>query len=312
MSHLRRLLPCLLGVALATGGIEVRAAIDRVVEPDGTVHRLAVEFWPQYPGPGTAIRYTRQYPSGHLTSALIPGTDDYALDREPALALDPKTGQPIAVWARFQTVGFDLFVSSFDGVSWTPPRPLLTPNPDRVRPRVKADDSLVHVFWTFLDGDASRVARASFRPGDLALVLGPEPARIDCLPPTTDGALFDPGAGDPPSGDTYFAAEVPGRTTADPPILGVWGVRDEPVPIDFRAAFALPNGARDLQKVDAAMISGRLTVWFEWSGGLWYTFDDGSGRFTPLRVIKREAGGFTSDALVLLREMIGLLPPVAP
>lgn len=310
MRRLRRILPCLLGVTLAAGGLEARATLDRLLETDGTVHRVAVEYWPQYPGPGTAIRYTRQAPNGQLSSVLLPGTDDVFLDREPAITIDPKTHHPVAVWSRFEKVGFDLFASSFDGTAWSTPRQLLPPNPDRVRPSVKSDGALIHVFWTSLGGNASRVARASFLPGDLTLVLGPEPARVNCVDPAASSTLAPPAVGDPPKSDTYFAAEVPGPTPSDPPLLGVWGVRDEPVPIDFRAAFTLPGGAHDLKRVDAAMISGRLTVWFEWSGGLWYTYDDGLGSFTPLRVIKRESGGFTTDSLILLRELIDRLPPV--
>jgi hypothetical protein len=310
MRTLRAFLPGLMVAAVALGGADVRAgAGDRFVASDGTVHRLQSEMWPPGQGPGSAIRYTRQSPSGQLTSTLIPGTDDYWLDGEPTLALDPVSGNPVAVWTRFLVTGFDLFVSALQEDGWTPPRPLLSPNPDRIRPRIKADGALLHVFWTHRDGSNHRVARASFRAGDLRLVLGPEPARVDCLQ-STGGGDSAASWGDPPTGDTYFAAEVPGQVEGEPPVLGVWGVRDEPVPIDFRVAFSLPDGAREIRRVDAAMISGRLTVWFEWSGGLWYTFDDGAGRFEALRVIKREAGGYSADALVLLREMIDRLPAV--
>ena len=323
MRRLAPFLPCLIGAVLAASG-ESRAAVDRIVEAEGTVHRVTTESWPaDQLWTSTAIRYTRQSADGHVSSMLIPGTDDYVLDRDPALAIDPQTGQPIIVWSRYETVGYDLYAVTIRNGSWSPPRLLLAPNPSRVRPRVKTDASLVHVFWTHqLDGNVSRVARASFLPGSLTLLLGPEPARVDCVPPpmsstgasdgtTADGGSFNPVGGDPPSGDTYFAAEVPGGP-GEPPVLGVWGVRDEPVPIDFRAAFSLPIGAQNLSRVDAAMISGRLTVWFEWSGGLWYAFDDGAGRFTPLRVIKREAGGFSADAIVLLRELLDRLPAPTP
>lgn len=328
MRRLRAFLPCLIVAALAAEGGAALAAVDRLVEPDGTVHRVMVESWPpDQTWASTAIRYTRQAADGHVSSIVIPGTDDYVLDREPALAIDPQSGQPIVVWSRFETVGYDLYVVTIRNGLWSPPRLLLAPNPGRVRPRVKTDAALVHVFWThLLGGNASRVARASFHPGSLALVLGPEPARVDCVAPpsstatgtstgtgdATTGGSFDPVGGNPPPGDTYFAAEVPGVNPGDPPLLGVWGVRDEPVPIDFRAAFSLPNDASDLKRVDAAMISGRLTVWFEWSGGLWYAYDEGAGRFTPLRVIKRETGGFSADAIVLLRELLDRLGPATP
>lgn len=311
MRRLRLSLVCLGLTASAFAGGEVRAgAGDRIIGADGTVHRLSVESWPPDQGPGTAIRYTRQSAAGNVTSMLIKGTDDYPFDREPSLTLSPLTGNPVAVWARFSGVGFDLFASVFENDEWTPPRTILPPNPGRVRPRIKADDALLHVFWTHVDGNASRVARGSFRPDDLGLVLGPEPARVDCAPYAAgDGAEAAGAVGEPPIGDTYFAVEVPGRVQGEPPVLGVWGVRDEPVPIDFRVAFTLPEGARELRSADAAVISGRLAVWFEWSGGLWYSFDDGAGQFTPLRVIKREAGGYPSEALALLRELIDRLPP---
>jgi hypothetical protein len=310
MKNLRALMLCLLVAALASGGTVARAGTgDRFVAADGTVHRVESELWPPEQGPGTALRYTRQSPNGQLTSTVIPGTDDYWLDGEPTLALDPVSGNPVVVWTRFLGAGFDLFISSIQAGSWTPARPLLPPNPDRIHARIKSDGALLHVFWTHREGTTHRIARASFRAGDLRLVLGPEPARFDCIQ-STDGSSPATAVGDPPSGDTYFAAEVPAGVAGDAPVLGVWGVRDEPVPIDFRAAFALPDGARELRRVDAAMLNGRLTVWFEWSGGLWYTLDDGAGQFQPLRVIKREAGGFASDALVLLREMIDRLPPV--
>lgn len=297
-------------LAGALVGGDVRAAAgDRLLDADGTVHRVDSKLWPPDQGPGTAIQYTRQSPSGQITTALIPGTDDYWLDGEPTLALDPVTRNPVVVWTRLIPTGFDLFVSSLQGDGWTPARPLLPPNPDRIRSRIKSDGSLLHVFWTHRDGSSHRIARASFRAGDLRLVLGPEPARFDCAP-YADGAPAAAAVGDPPSGDTYFAAEVPGGPAGEPPVLGVWGVRDEPVPIDFRAAFLLPEGARELRRVDAAMIGGRLAVWFEWSGGLWYTFDDGSGNFQALRVIKREAGGFGSDAIILLRELLDRQPAV--
>ncbi|HEX6853362.1 MAG TPA: hypothetical protein VF139_18335 [Candidatus Polarisedimenticolaceae bacterium] len=310
MRTLRALLPLLLLAVAALGGGDVFAAADRVIGPDGTVHRVQSEFWPAYPGPGTAIRYTRQTPTGQLTSTLIPGTDDYWLDGEPSLTLDPLTGNPVAVWTRMLGVGFDLYISSLQGDAWTPAQPLLTPNPDRIRPRIKADGALLHVFWTHREGTSHRIARASLRAGDLVLVLGPEPARVDCVQSGDGAARATAAVEEPPGGVTYFAAEVPGRVEGEPPLLGVWGVRDEPVPIDFRVAFSLPDGARELRRVDATMIQGRLTVWFEWSGGLWYTFDDGAGNFPALRVIKREAGGFSSDAIVLVREMIDRLPAV--
>lgn len=286
-------------VGLALAATAARAEITRMTA-DGTVYRIDVDPWALSGRVvGTALKSTRQFPKGGKEVTYIPGTDDAATDRDPAVEVDPSTGTVVVVWARNEGTGFNLYVTRYDG-AWSAPRLLVRMDGDELEPQIRFDTKYLHVSWHQDFAGQTTWWRSSFRSGTLEQVFGPE--RI----PTDDAVSVSPDGGpaygtmDAPCNDVYFNATVFGRL-GDPGRAYVWGVRDEPVPFNFRQSLLLPAEVRSVVAADAGFIYGRFTYWFTTTDRLYYTTLV-NGQWSDMRLV--ELGVATSsDARLMLRDL---------
>ncbi|HZN55720.1 MAG TPA: hypothetical protein VFB67_10425 [Candidatus Polarisedimenticolaceae bacterium] len=288
-------------VALATAP-HARADVQRIAG-DGTVHRVDVEPYVQ-PNrvAGTVLKSTRQKPKGGKETSWIPGTDDVFLDREPVLEIDPATGKPVVVWSRNEGTGFNIYVSKFDGTCWSAARLLIKTDADDIEPRIRVDRNYLHVVWRQDLAGQPSYWRWSFKTSTLDPVYGPE--RL----PTDDPVLVPPeggtttGATDISWSERFFCASIFSRIPGDPGRSYIWGVRDEPVPINFRQAFELPAEVKAIVASDAEWVGGRITYWFTTTDKLYYTIYT-AGKWSEMRVIELGAPIGTADARLLIFDL---------
>jgi hypothetical protein len=273
------------------------------VGPEGTVHRLTSENWTSGGGrvSGTALRHYRQYDDGTTASSLVPGTDDASADRDPAIEIDPATGQPVLVWSRNEGGGYQVYVSRFDGSAWAFPKPVFVQPGNGKSPDIRIASALIHVMWR----QETSATRVSLDRTTLDRVFGPETL------PISDAGLVPPdglpspnaAASDPPCGDAYFAAEVPPRTSGEGGRIQVWGVRDAPVPVDYAQGFLLPQDVRNVQQPRARWIHDRFVLSFNTAERFFYTIRSSAG-WSDLKTILLDASTSVSDARIQMEEMI--------
>lgn len=294
----------LVTIALLVAAPGVVRADSQKLATDGTVHRIDVEVWtsPQGKAQGTALRHVRQKPTGGRDSALVPGTDDAALDQEPAVEFEGSSGQIIVVWSRWDGTGFQLYGARFDRGAWSAPRPLARIDGDQRAPQIRLDDKYLHVVSRRDRDGATAYYRTSYPRGSFDLAFGPELLPPDGGPSSTSDATSDPSGF---SG--YFGAPLPGRVSGEPPHVVVWGVRDEPVPVGYFQLFDLPLDARNPSQVEAKWIHGRFTVWFV-SGDRFYYATRRSVVWSEFRVIDLSATVGPSDAKRLVTDMLRSSP----
>lgn len=304
LEALKIAVPCLFLAVSARGSA---LADVQKVGPDGTVHRINVEAWP--PGTtsrttSTALRHIRQYADGSTDSALVPGTDDLAIDRDPAIDIDPATGNPVLVWSRNLGSGFDIFVSRFDGASWSAPQPIVTQAVDDTRPDIKVACTLIHVTSRQDGQPMNPVIRTSIDRLTLIPVFGPETLPIpDSNLVPVDGQSSSPTtAATPPTDDAFFMAEIPPRFPGDPGRVAVWGIRDAPVPVDYCQGFLLPSGVSGVQDSRARWLHKRFVVSYavpsDFYYSIWYSL------WGSLQVIDLNATVTSSDARIQMEDMI--------
>lgn len=276
------------------GASPARAEVQRIGS-DGTVYRVDVDPWGQGgKSSGTALRVTRQKAKGGKDQSIIPGTDDAAIDRDPALEIDPSTGKPIVVWARNDATGFNLYVSRFD-TAWSTPQLLVSRDGEDVEPEIRFGARYLHVSWRQDAAGQSTYWRSSFLASTLEPAFGPE--RI----PTEDAVSIPPEGGpssgtDPSQGGQYFCASVYDPAPGGPDRVYVWGVRDEPVPFNYRESFLLPPEVHTVSSSEAGYLGGRFTMWFTTANKLYYT-TFAAGRWADMRLIELTGQLTAADAI---------------
>ncbi len=296
------------GVALACAWLATVARADiQKISPDGTVHRVDVE---QYLSGGrvvgTALRHTRQGPSGAKESSLVPGTDDPAVDRDPAIEIDPVSGAPVLVWSRNEGAGFDIVLSRFEGGSWLPFVRVSSGGGDDLLPQVGPGKKLVHVVYRQSAGSQAPLSfyRSSFDRATLGPAYGPELLPLDGFPYVPPEGESAPGTDAPPPSDhVFFSSDVPALRPGDPGRIVVWGVRDDPVPIGFRQGFLLPSDVKSVLQHRAGWLACRFGLWFATGSRFYYTTRVG-GRWHEGRFVELSSTTSLADARLQLEEMI--------
>jgi hypothetical protein len=275
-------------------GVDAASAEVQRIACDGSVYRVDVEPWSSGgKGNGTMIRATRQKAKGGKDQSIIPGTDDAVIDRDAALEIDPLTGKPVIVWSRGDAAGFSLYISRFD-TAWSPPQLLVRLDGDELEPQIRFDTRYLHVSWRQDGAGATTYWRSSFNSATLDPVFGPE--RIpteDAVSIPTEGG---PSTGNDPSADyQYFCATVWSPVPGGPNRAYIWGVRDEPVPINYRESLLLPPDVRTVSSSDAGFVGGRFTYWFTTANRLYYT-TLAHGRWADMRVVELTGQMTAGDA----------------
>ena len=291
----------LFAVGLA-GALPASADTARIAT-DGTVHRIDVVPFGAAGESGTALRYTRQKPGGGDTQSYVSGTDDLAIDRDPAIEINPATGLPVLVWSRDVGGQYAVVFSRFDGSVWSAPRLIAQSAGDAFEPQIKFGTNAMHLAWRQVaPSGANSLLRWSFDPTTLTTLYGPEPVPLDdptALPPS-GGTATAPA---PCRADVYFAALLPGATPGGSGHAYVWGVRDEPVPITFHQAFLLPPGVDPLGPAGIGWLGGRFTLRFdsESQSRVYYTVRSDSG-WSEMRTVETDASVSVGDAHLLIQD----------
>lgn len=288
----------------------VRADVQKLAI-DGCVHRITVESSASRSPLATQLRHTIHRPDGSLlSSALIAGTDDPAADREPALEIDPNSGELVLVWSRNDGSGFDVVASRWVERTWQPWRPVLTHAvDDEVRPQLAIGSNLIHVVAR-REGTSPAYVRASLDRRSFSVVFGPEVLPLDSpsvIDPEGEDQQVSP---EPPEADRYLASELV-RTASGESRVIIWGARDEPTPIDYCQAFKLQSPTRELQRVRAAWIEDRFVLSYVAGDRFQYAVRGPLG-WSDLRSILLNDQTSATDARLQMEEMIrrhAFLPP---
>ena len=282
--------------------LAVPAAADtRKLAADGTVHTVEV-VTTGGKSPIVSLKHTRRPVAGAVVSVTVPGTEDAAVDREPAIEIDPVSGQLFLVWSRFDGTNYNVFFSRFNGTSWLPPQAVARLDGDDVEPQVLISDHYLHVGWRQVVAGQSAFYRASLLSTTLGLAYGPEKlVTSDLWPVPTDGAVTA-GVSDPPTTtEKIFAGAIYPSNTTDPGQFHLWGVRDEPVPIGYREIVNMPPTARGATSLGAGVMGGRFTIWYVVGSKLYYA-TRASGTWSPTRSIDLTAGVSASDARLIVTD----------
>lgn len=330
----------LLAALVLAAGSPARAETQKVTRI-GIVHR--VEVVENSHDAGTSIVHTLQAADGLESPRVLPRTQDAAPDLDPAIDIDPVLSQPVAVWTRDWGRGFDIYLSRFDGSSWSDPFPVLRDPAEDRSPRVAVTSVMVHVVWRQIDASGQTVwMRKSFDRATLEPAFGPEVLPTydaDPVPPEGDPDwdpqwnLHDPGMSAsetdstetaetgsggsgssqssssspaPPEDASFFAGEAEGVSPGDRVIV-VWGIRDEPVPVGYLESFLLPPEVGQVERIESGWVESRFALWFN-DGHFRYAFRD-SGAWSDLRLIRLEDGATVSTARQMMQEMLRRIGP---
>ncbi len=274
------------------------------IAPDGTVHRIDVEANSSIRSTGgTVLRHTRQRPEGGTEIAYVTGTDDAALDRQPAIEIDLVTGTPVLVWTRSEGTSQDVVMSRYDDGTWLPFVRVTKCMGDRTSPQLRIGRQLTHVLYRQEDGALPSFYRVSFDRATLERVYGPELLPSDGMNYVPPEGEPSPNSAPPPADDLFFSVEAPGGQPGEPGRILVWGVRDEPVPIDYRQGFLLPSSAKNVLRLEGGWIACRFALWFATAERFYYT-SRVENRWHEDRIVELSYGTSTSDARLQLEDMI--------
>jgi hypothetical protein len=290
-----RTLRCLLPLAAALAVGTVLAVPPQQIDGQGNLHRVeAISLGkPAIP----VLRHTMVRPDGTTAVVVIPGTNDPALDTNPAVAVDPVRGTVVLVWSRDTGSGLAVYVSRFaDGV-WSSPRLALdNPNGDEIDPQIQITPTLVHV----VAHHGTEYTRVCLDLEGLEIAFGPEQLSVS-NPPITPGV--DPPTATPVESLAYFSSRVIQPSESDPGQIVIWGVRDEPVPIDYSEVMRVPFGVSNGNLSVASPIEGSLTATVISSNYAWYTvFQNGNWR--TFGALLLDGTTSLSDVRALLADMI--------
>ena len=290
-----RTLPRLLSLTLLLLAGPALAAPAQQMDGNGVLHRVEEVWWGKPAIP--VLRHTMISPDGATTTQIVPGTADLFVDTDPALAVDAARGSLVLAWSRDTGGGFSVYVSRYDGIGWSLPVPALhDPSGDEIEPQIQVTPSLVHV----VAHSGNAYQRVCLEPLSLYPVYGPE-ALPTAQPPITPGV--DGPSASPIGSHTFFASTVLRPSDAEPGTVVIWGVRDEPVPIDYVEVLALPSEPTDGNPAEAAPIEGRLTLTVTSSTRIWYTiYEDDTWR--PFASLSLDVTTTLSDLRTLLADMI--------
>lgn len=288
------------GIVALTCAAPAALAEVQKIDATGYVHRVDVESVSIDRYFYTQLRYTRTAPDGTREVMVVPGTDDLAWEREPAIEIAPYTGNVVFVWVRNDGTGYELFVTRRDGTTWLPTRRLLAVNGDARRPQIRISTNLLHVAWRQDNGPVQVPYRASFDRVSLDLAFGPE--QVPLAPAGTSTGL-DPASVDPPWWNKYFAASAPGSLPGEPGWIVIWGVRDEPVPIDYVYYVPVPKGVYGVIQAEASFIGSRFVLWF-YTGDRFFYSVRSNQRWSDIRLVDLSGATSVSDAKIQVREMV--------
>jgi hypothetical protein len=177
-----------------------------------------------------------------VTEGIVAGTNDPASDRSPRLARDPRSGEVILVWSRWDGVHRKIASSNFQRNGWADFHYLSFGRGDDIEPRIASGPDGAFVFWLSeskymyapLEIGAGRLlaaSRALRLPGALVPSLESEFTTTDERTdnPSTGGLGSNPsGSVRSPGSATIDGQEgpvnPPSKTSSPPKKGSIWGV----------------------------------------------------------------------------------------
>jgi len=290
-----RTLRCVLPLAAALVAGTALAIPPQQIDGQGNLHRVE-EVWTGKPAL-PILRHTMVRPDGTTSVTVIPGTDDAAVDTDPAVAVDPVRGTVMLAWSRDTGDGFAVYVSRFSASAWSTPRLVLdNSSGDELDPQIQITPSLVHVV-AHHGADYTRIV---LDPERLLAVFGPEPLST-VMPAITPGV--DAPTDTPTASLAYFSSVVIRPSPSEPGQIVIWGVRDEPVPIDYREAMHVPIDLLNGSTAIVTPIEGSLTATVVSPNYAWYTVFLG-GDWRTFGSLRLDGNTTLSDVRGFLADMI--------
>lgn len=309
MRTARRLLCLAIAVFVAAAGAARAQTIS--LDSTGSVHRVDVfQTSKGRVNPPTELRHMIQDPSGLTHVIVVTGTDDSAQESDPNVVIDPVSGSPTLVWIRSDGSSNAICLSRFDGTSWSTPLVVVTDAEIKARPLMRIGSRFVQIAWS----QGTTVPPVSWAlmldRVTLAVTYPPSTLTTDEPSPVPPEGTTAGEASLPPGGDTFFTMGAPARIPEERPRLVVYGARDEPVPVNFLQGFLLPDDVDpdSITFSGAEFFSSRLAVWYVSSEKLYYAYRDPT-EWSSTRIIALHPVT-TSDARLLIREMLARLPSV--
>ncbi len=295
-------------VFLAAAWTSVHAGNLSSVDSTGTVHSVAVDTWDNLNKTGgTVLIHTRQLRDGSKNSQSVPGTDDFALELDPFIDIDPVADMPVLVWARSEGNGTILQISRFGDTGWSPPVTVWSGPGNNLEPEIDVRPQMVHLVWMNDSGSFPRRYRLSLDRTSLEPVFGPEQLPIndpDIIPPEGQSADFGGSAAPTPDpGLSYFSSILPSQVPGNSGALFTWGIRDEPVPVVYFEALQIPAGIQQVRERKSEWISGRFVTWFSAGSSFYYTTLR-NGYWDDLRIIAMDENMPRAKALRMLEDQI--------
>ena len=294
-----RLIRSLLSLAVALAAGAAMAAPAQQIDARGTLHRVEA-VWSGKPAM-PLLRHILVRADGTTAASVIPETDDLFVDTDPALAVDPSRGTLVLAWSRDIGDGYAVYVSRYGGSTWSSPvRVMDDPSGGEIEPQIQITPSLVHVVAH--NGPAYK--RICLDPVSLQPVYGPEPL-------WNGGAGITPGVDAPTHTPTeshvFFTSTVLRPSETDPGRVVIWGVRDEPVPIDYLEALVLPLETAEGNRTAATPIEGSLTVTVNSGTRVWYTVFQ-NGAWSESASLALDGTTTLSDVVTMLADKIRRTP----
>ncbi len=300
---MKRFFPTLLAALFAVLSLQHAMAGDSsMVDADGVVHTVVSESWTQGNiSGGTVLIHVTQAPDGSESRAFVPGTDNSTVEKDPCIDIDPVSNSPVLVWARYTNRATALYVSRHDNGEWNAPRLIWSDGSMNLEPNIDVRVNLIHIKWK-QERQQQVHLRLSLDRETLDPAFGPENLPLGMAGLVPPGA--DSGPVDSPGLDlSFFASVILPQIPDQPGRIITWGIRDEPVPVVYFQPFLLPVGMQNVRESESQWLEGRFVTWFT-SGPAFYYTTMHDGRWDELRVIDLSDGRTTSEALLLLQDLI--------
>lgn len=289
-------------VAAAVSGTALAGDL-QLIASDGTVHRILVSSWTAPGGiAGTTVRHQIQGAGGAKQTITVPGTEDAAVERSPAVGIDRVDGSLVLVWVREEAGSTHLRIARWVKGAWTASTVLDGPRAGSGSPNLWVGTNWIHVSWSESTGQSPTYWRAVYAKDTFGRTFGPELMTTD-LPLVPAAATEAPGTTMPDGLDAYFTYTSPGPTTTDPGRMYVWGIRDEPVPIGYAEGTEIATLGADTRDSGVRTFRSSLTLWYH-TGDRFFYRTRSSGVWGGLRIVALDAQTTPEAARLQVDEML--------
>lgn len=275
----------------------------QMIASDGTVHRILVSSGTQPGGVTvTVVRHQIQTATGAKQTLTVPGTEDPAVERSPALAIDRTDGSLVLAWVREEAGSTQVRVSRWVNGAWTASTAIDGPRAGSASPSLWVGANWVHLAWTEPTGQGPTFWRAVYAKDGFTRAYGPENMTTD-LPLLPASALEAPGVPMPEGLQAFFTYTSPGPAPTDPGRMYVWGIRDEPVPIGYAEGTEIATRGAETHDSGVRTLRSSLTLWYH-TGDRFFYRTRASGVWGAFRMVALDGQTTPEAARLQIDEML--------